>query len=49
MEFLNIVIDFLDSRFSLILYIIAATIVLFLYALWNDSKNANDDDEIGFN
>jgi uncharacterized membrane protein (DUF106 family) len=49
MEFLNIVIDFLDSRFSLILYIIAATIVLFLYALWNDSKHGKDDDEIGFN
>jgi len=49
MEFLNIVIDFLDSRFSLILYIIAATIVLFLYALWNDSKHGKDDDQIGFN
>jgi hypothetical protein len=49
MEFLNIVIDFLDSRFSLILYLIAATIVLFLYALWNDSKHGKDDDQIGFN
>ena len=49
MEFLNIVIDFLNSRFSLILYLIAATFVLFIYALWNDSKNANDDDQIGFN
>ena len=49
MEFLNIVIDFLNSRYSLILYLIAATIILFLYALWYDIKHGNDEDEIGFN
>ena len=49
MEFLNIVIDFLDSRYSLILYLIAAIIGMFLYALWYDIKHGKDDDQIGFN
>ena len=49
MEFLNIVIDFLNSRYSLILYLIAAFIGMFLHSLWYDIKHGNDEDEIGFN
>lgn len=49
MEFLNIVIDFFDSRYSLILYLIAAFIGMFLHSLWYDIKHRNDDDEIRFN
>jgi len=48
MEFLNILIDFLNSRFSLILYLIAAIIGMFLHAFWCELKHKNDDDFMDF-
>jgi hypothetical protein len=49
MEFLNIVIDLIQSRYCFILYIISALIGMLLYSLWYDIKHGNDDDQIGFN